>query len=102
MCIRDRTDYSGYPDCREETIAALQTAIQLGMESSVTIHAPLMQLSKQQTVELARDLGCLDAMALTHTCYNGLRPPCGECPACLLRARGFSQAGIEDPLIAAK
>lgn len=97
-----QTDYSGYPDCREETIAALQTAIQLGMESSVTIHAPLMQLSKQQTVELARDLGCLDAMALTHTCYNGLRPPCGECPACLLRARGFSQAGIEDPLIAAK
>ena len=94
-----QTDYSGYPDCREETIAALQQALRLGMESEVTIHTPLMHLSKKDTVELARDLGALPALALTHTCYNGEQPPCGQCPACELRARGFSEAGIEDPLL---
>ena len=94
-----QTDYSGYPDCRENTLAALQQALRLGMESNVQIHAPLMHLSKQQTVELARDLGGLEAMALTHTCYNGQRPPCGECPACVLRAKGFAEAGVEDPLL---
>ena len=94
-----QTDYSGYPDCREETIAALQQALRLGMESEVTIHTPLMHLSKKETVELARDLGALPALALTHTCYNGEQPPCGQCPACELRARGFSEAGIEDPLL---
>lgn len=95
-----QTDYSGYPDCREETIQALQQSIRLGMESEVQIHTPLMHLSKKQTVELARDLGALAAMALTHTCYNGARPPCGACPACRLRAKGFAEAGIDDPLIA--
>jgi len=95
-----QTDYSGYPDCREETITALQQAIQLGMDSGVVIHTPLMQLSKKQTVELACELGGLDAMALTHTCYNGTHPPCGECPACLLRAKGFAEAGVADPLLA--
>ena len=95
-----QTDYSGYPDCREETIAALQTALQKGMESDVVIHTPLMHLSKNETVELARDLGALEAMALTHTCYEGVRPPCGACAACALRARGFAEAGIEDPLLA--
>lgn len=96
-----QTDYSGYPDCREETIAALQQAIRLGMESDVVIHTPLMHLSKKETVEMARDLGALPAMAHTHTCYNGRRPPCGKCPACELRARGFAEAGIEDPLLTA-
>ncbi len=96
-----QTDYSGYPDCRDETIRALQQAIRLGMESDITIHTPLMHLSKRETVELVRDLGGLDAMALTHTCYNGQRPPCGQCPACELRARGFAEAGIEDPLVRA-
>ena len=96
-----QTDYSGYPDCREDTIAALQQAIRLGMESEVVIHTPLMHLSKRETVEMARDLGALPAMAYTHTCYNGQRPPCGKCPACELRAKGFAEAGIEDPLVAA-
>lgn len=95
-----QTDYSGYPDCREATIKALQESINLGMESNVQIHTPLMHLSKKETVELARDLDALDAMALTHTCYNGEKPPCGECPACLLRAKGFVEAGITDPLLA--
>jgi len=95
-----QTDYSGYPDCREATLTALEKAIRLGMESEVELHTPLMHLSKQQTVELAVELGALEAMALTHTCYEGLRPPCGRCPACVLRARGFDEAGVEDPLLA--
>ena len=94
-----QTDYSGYPDCREETMAALQQAITLGMDCEFRIHTPLMHLSKQETVELAVQLGALEAMALTHTCYNGRRPPCGECPACRLRARGFAEAGVRDPLL---
>ncbi len=96
-----QTDYSGYPDCREATITSLQESLRLGMETDIEIHTPLMHLSKRATVELARDLGALDAMALTHTCYLGLRPPCGECPACRLRAKGFEEAGIEDPLLSA-
>ena len=51
-------------------------------------------------MELARDLGGLPAMAYTHTCYNGDRPPCGRCPACVLRAKGFAEASIVDPLLA--
>lgn len=94
-----QTDYSGYPDCREATITALQHALRLGMESDVIIHTPLMHCSKKETVEMARDLGGLPAMALTHTCYNGARPPCGTCAACELRAKGFAAAGIDDPLV---
>ena len=97
-----QTDYSGYPDCREATIQALQTALRLGMESEFSIHTPLMHRSKKETVELARDLDALPAMAFTHTCYNGQRPPCGTCPACILRAKGFAEAGIADPLLAAQ
>jgi 7-cyano-7-deazaguanine synthase len=93
-----QTDYSGYPDCRRDTIDELEKTLRLGMQQEFTIHTPLMNLSKKETVELARDLGALDAMALTHTCYKGLRPACGECPACRLRARGFLEAGIADPL----
>ncbi|MEX0828602.1 MAG: 7-cyano-7-deazaguanine synthase, partial [Haliea sp.] len=95
-----QTDYSGYPDCREETITALEKTINLGMETEFQIHTPLMHLSKAETVRLARDVGALEAMADTQTCYQGKRPPCGECPACELRAKGFKEAGIRDPLIA--
>lgn len=96
-----QTDYSGYPDCRRETIDALEKALALGLDRRMTIHTPLMHLSKKETVELADRLGALQAMALTHTCYNGQRPPCGACAACLLRAKGFAEAGIADPLVAA-
>jgi len=94
-----QTDYSGYPDCRRETIDALARTLELGMERPYTIHTPLMYLSKKETVLLATELGALDAMALTHTCYEGQRPPCGRCQACILRAKGFAEAGIEDPLL---
>jgi 7-cyano-7-deazaguanine synthase len=93
-----QTDYSGYPDCRAETLASLEQTLRLGMECDMRIHAPLMQLSKKETVELARDLGAIGAMALTITCYDGQTPPCGKCPACVLRAKGFADAGIADPL----
>lgn len=92
------TDYSGYPDCRESTLNALERALSLGMEYDFELHTPLMHLSKKETVEMALTLGALPAMALTHTCYEGRRPPCGRCPACELRAKGFAEAGIEDPL----
>ena len=94
-----QTDYSGYPDCRSRTIASLQETLRLGMEYDFNIHTPLMDRSKKQTVDLAVEVGALDAMALTHTCYRGQRPPCGRCDACKLRAKGFAEAGIEDPLL---
>lgn len=97
-----QTDFSGYPDCREETMASLQTTLRKGMATEIQIHTPLMHLSKKATVQLAENLGALPAMALTHTCYNGERPPCGTCPACKLRARGFEEAGIDDPLTFSK
>jgi 7-cyano-7-deazaguanine synthase len=94
-----QTDYSGYPDCRRDTLDALMQAIRLGMEFDFTLHTPLMFKSKKETVALACDLGALAALAYTHTCYNGWQPPCGECPACILRAKGFAEAGIADPLV---
>ncbi len=96
MC---QTDYSGYPDCRRATLDALEHAIRLGMEWDITIHTPLMFLTKAESVKLAAEVGALEALAYSHTCYEGLFPPCGVCPACRLRARGFEEAGIEDPLI---
>ena len=95
-----QTDYSGYPDCRRETIDALEKTLALGLERRITIHTPLMNLTKKETVLLAKELNAMEAMALTHTCYNGARPPCGKCAACILRAKGFAEAGLEDPLTA--
>lgn len=95
-----QTDYSGYPDCRENTLQALQLAIRLGMESRVELHAPLMFMSKAETVALAQQTGAMEALAWSHTCYNGEVPPCGHCASCILRARGFAEAGVVDPLVA--
>jgi 7-cyano-7-deazaguanine synthase len=93
------TDSSGYPDCRAGTMAALQEALRLGLEAPFAIHTPLMHLTKAATVVMARDLGALPLLALSHTCYNGQVPPCGTCPACVLRAKGFAEAGVPDPLL---
>ncbi|MDH3532620.1 MAG: 7-cyano-7-deazaguanine synthase QueC [Gammaproteobacteria bacterium] len=95
-----QTDYSGYPDCREHTLRSLEETLRLGMEYEFTMHAPLMHRSKKATVELAESLGVLPVMAMTHTCYEGQRPPCGVCAACRLRAKGFAAAGVADPLVA--
>lgn len=99
MC---ETDYSGYPDCRRETIDAQERALTLGLDTSVTIETPLMYLSKAQTWTLADDLGGDPLIALireeTHTCYRGDRTQlhdwgygCGTCPACALRAKGWQE-----------
>lgn len=97
MC---ETDYSGYPDCRDDTLKSLQVTLNLGMSSRSVIHTPLMWLDKAQTWDLAKTLGGEKLVALirtgTHTCYRGNHENlhdwgygCGECPACDLRKRGW-------------
>lgn len=98
MC---ETDFSGYPDCRDDTIKALQVALGLGLERRITIETPLMWLDKAQTWQLAHELGGEALVELiveqTHTCYLGRRERhpwgrgCGQCPACELRKRGFER-----------
>ena len=96
-----QTDYSGYPDCREEFVQAMAKAATLAMPSSagpLRIHTPLMHLTKAESVQLARRLdGCWEALALSLSCYEGQRPGCGVCPACVLRRAGFEAAGEVDP-----
>jgi 7-cyano-7-deazaguanine synthase len=99
MC---ETDYSGYPDCRDNTLKAMQVALSLGLAAPMTIETPLMFLTKAQTWALTEALGgpALNALVAeeTHTCYlgeRGARHPwgygCGECPACKLRAAGWAE-----------
>jgi 7-cyano-7-deazaguanine synthase len=97
MC---ETDYSGYPDCRDNTLKALQVALSLGMEHPLVIETPLMWLDKRQTWALAQELGGTALLEIvrekSHTCYLGDRQTwhdwgygCGECPACELRRSGY-------------
>ncbi len=92
-------DYGGYPDCREDFITKMESAMASGLDSDLKILAPLMHMTKENTVTLAQSLpGCMEALAFSTTCYNGA-PPCGSCNSCLLRAKGFAQAGVSDPLL---
>jgi len=93
-----QTDYSGYPDCRFNTIQALNVSINLGMESDFIIHTPLMFKTKAETIKLAQECGAMEVLAWSHTCYNGQYPPCGKCPSCIIREKGFEEAGIKDPI----
>ncbi|MFZ1884213.1 MAG: 7-cyano-7-deazaguanine synthase QueC [Rhodoplanes sp.] len=99
MC---ETDYSGYPDCRDDTLKAMQLALNLGMERRFVVHTPLMWIDKAATFALAHELGgqaFIDMLLEhTHTCYLGDRSHrhawgygCGECPACRLRADGHAR-----------
>lgn len=99
MC---ETDYSGYPDCRDDTIKAMQVALSLGMDRRFVIDTPLMWIDKAATFALAQDIGGHALLDLvieeTHSCYLGDRNKrhawgygCGECPACKLRAEGFAR-----------
>ena len=99
MC---ETDFSGYPDCRDDTMKAMQLALNLGMDTRFVIHTPLMWIDKAATWGLARALGgdaLIDIIRRdTHTCYNGDRAHfhdwgygCGTCPACMLRAAGYQR-----------
>jgi 7-cyano-7-deazaguanine synthase len=105
MC---ETDYSGYPDCRDDTLKALQVALSLGLDSRVLIETPLMWMDKAQTWRLAEDLGGVGFVDLvrdeTHTCYLGDRKMrhewgfgCGACPACELRGAGFAGYRLDAP-----
>jgi 7-cyano-7-deazaguanine synthase len=102
-----QADNANYPDCRETFINAARGAMKLALgydrEDStgrLAIHTPLMDNSKAETVHLAASLpGCMEAMAYSHTCYAGRFPPCGVCHACVLRAHGFAEAGVDDPLV---
>jgi 7-cyano-7-deazaguanine synthase len=98
MC---ETDFSGYPDCRRDTIDAMATALSLGLDKPVVIETPLMALTKAQTWALAAEIGGPALVALiveaSHTCYRGDRAHrhawgygCGDCPACELRAAGYA------------
>jgi 7-cyano-7-deazaguanine synthase len=95
------TDYSGYPDCRDDTIKAMQVALGLGLDRRLVLHTPLMWRDKAQTFALARQLGGQALLDLviedSHSCYLGDRTTrhgwgygCGHCPACDLRAKGFA------------
>jgi 7-cyano-7-deazaguanine synthase len=99
MC---ETDFSGYPDCRDNTIKALQVSLSLGLDSPMTLETPLMWLTKSQTWQLAKEEGGPSLVDLiveeTHTCYLGNRSNrhvwgygCGSCPACELRRKGFEE-----------
>ena len=93
-------DYSGYPDCREDTIHALNATINKGIDTDIIVHTPLINVAKKEEVLWSNTIpGCMKALAYSHTCYEGSVPPCGKCPSCLLRAKGFEKAGIPDPLI---
>ena len=99
MC---ETDYSGYPDCRDDTIKAVQVALTLGLDRRVTIHTPLMWVDKAETFAMAEQIGGKAFLEIviedSHSCYLGDRSKrhewgfgCGECPACQLRAQGFAK-----------
>lgn len=96
------TDFSGYPDCRDDTMKALQVALNLGMERRFVIETPLMWIDKAETWALAEQIGGEALVELirdaSHTCYLGARDKrhdwgygCGQCPACELRAKGFAR-----------
>ncbi|MFW6030938.1 MAG: 7-cyano-7-deazaguanine synthase QueC [Halanaerobiales bacterium] len=94
-------DYSGYPDCRPEFIKAFQDLITVGTKAGVEgkaikIEAPLVNLSKAETIELGLKLNT--PYHLTTTCYRGGEKACGTCPSCRLRLKAFEELGIEDPI----
>lgn len=101
-------DSGGYPDCRATFISALQDAINYGTFTGepgtlppLRILTPLMYLTKAASIELAITLpGCMEALAYSHTSYDGAYPPIGKDHATLLRAKGFEEAGVPDPLVA--
>jgi len=91
-------DYSGYPDCRPEFVAAFEQTARLGTtRTKFTIHAPLVKLTKAQIIRCGTELGV--DYAMTHSCYDPdeLGRACGRCDSCLLRKKGFAEAGIADP-----
>ncbi len=95
----NQTDYSGYPDCREDFVLALENSLNLGSESNIKFHYPLIHLTKAETFKMSEDENVLDMVINeSHTCYNGNHTTkfdwgygCGECPACILRKEGWEK-----------
>jgi 7-cyano-7-deazaguanine synthase len=94
-------DNANYPDCRADYISSMEHAINTSLGANdFTIHCPLIRLTKSQSVKLAKGLpGCMDALAYSHTSYDGLYPPIDMNHANVLRARGFEEANEPDPLV---
>ena len=97
-------DYGGYPDCRLPFLTSINKTIALALDDPgiprVQVIAPLIGDSKRTTVMISEDIpGARELLAHSHTCYNGRIPPCGTCHACLLRAKGYAEAGVTDPLL---
>ncbi|MBI1977743.1 MAG: 7-cyano-7-deazaguanine synthase QueC [Candidatus Omnitrophica bacterium] len=98
-------DYSGYPDCRPEYMNVFERLAKLGTKcgiegKQIEIKTPLIQLKKSEIIQLGKELGV--PFELTWSCYKGGEFPCGVCDSCLLRERGFKEAGFEDPLLQEK
>lgn len=92
-------DDADFPDCRVGFIEKLEETLKLSMSNPIfKLKTPLINLQKHEIIRLASDLGIMDVIAHTHTCYNGESPPCGKCPSCLGRAEGFRNSGILDPI----
>lgn len=100
VCGVSQEDYSGYPDCREETIQSLGETLRLGMEVKLSLYTPLMHISKAESIRMMDGMNKLYWLGHTMTCYEGQSPPCGQCLSCKLRAKGFAEAGFIDPLLA--
>lgn len=92
-------DNANYPDCRHAFIRSQADTIARALGTEFYIHTPLITMSKAQSIQLAIDLGSYAALAYTHTAYDGTYPPVGHDHATLLRAEGFLQAGVPDPLV---
>lgn len=106
-----QADYGGYPDCRKYFIDKMEVTgnsalgRDVGDPNYIAVRAPLIDMDKVATVNIAREIQqggegpIMEALSMSHTCYQGQCPPCGHCHACILRAKGFHGAGIGDPLI---
>ncbi len=99
------TDYSGYPDCRPEFVAAFEKMANLATAAAVegkgkcTIHTPIIEMTKAQIIKTGTDIGV--DYGLTHSCYDPAKDgkPCGHCDSCQLRLKGFAEAGLVDPVL---
>lgn len=104
FCGVNAVDYSGYPDCRPEFIEAFERLANVATKRAVeghalTLHAPLLHMTKREVIETGLRLGV--DYALTHSCYDPDREgrPCGHCDSCLIRQRAFAELGMEDPVL---
>lgn len=97
FCAEDQRDF---PDCRATLLDPLQKTLAIAMDTPFELHAPMISKTKAQIIEWIDHHGAFDLLALTHTCYAGQRPGCGDCAACRLRQKGFTTVNKHDPISA--